>query len=166
MIAKQPSTMEKTKNKLNKNIITIIYNNHDIFPYQRINYHPNLPITDVLQLCLSVVMEIYRNSLDKFPFTYTQPNIKPCGLFAVAVIWSRNDLLPPASEEWRKVMFSLCSPVRGGGGGTTIQLMGGGVPFPGPGGGVPLPRVGAGGNPHNPGQIPGLGGGVPLTRAA
>ena len=70
VIAKQPVTMEKMKNELNKNIITIIHNNHDIFPYQRINsllnYHPNLPITDVLQLCLSVVMEIYRNSLDIF----------------------------------------------------------------------------------------------------
>ena len=33
-------------------------------------------------------------------------------------------LLPPASEGWRKVIFSVCSHQRGGGGGTPIQSMG------------------------------------------
>ena len=40
-------------------------------------------------------------------------------------------LLPPASKGWRKVVFSLCQ-----------ALQGGGTPFPGPGGGYPLPRWG------------------------
>ena len=63
-------------------------------------------------------------------------------------------LLPPASEGWRKVMFSLCSLLRGGEGGW------GGYP-------PPLsrldPRIGGAGRvPPHPGQIPGwVGGQVP-----
>ena len=47
-------------------------------------------------------------------------------------------LLPPASEGWRKVMFSLCPPLQGG----TPFPGAGGTPFPGPGRGYPLPRWG------------------------
>ena len=43
-------------------------------------------------------------------------------------------LLPPASEGWGKVMFSVCSHLGGGGGGITQNSMGqtpgGGYPYP------------------------------------
>ena len=65
-------------------------------------------------------------------------------------------LLPPASEGWREVIFSVCPHLRGmgggypisglGGGGYPISGLGRGYPIPGPGGGGPHPR--SGGVPH------------------
>ena len=53
--------------------------------------------------------------------------------------------LPPASEGWGKVIFSVCVSVHidgeRGGGRVPHPLMEG-TPFPGPGRGVPLPRSG------------------------
>ena len=71
--------------------------------------------------------------------------------------------LPPASEGWRKVMFSLCPPFGGGvpclrsgwGGGTLSQVWMGGYPISGLGGGCPIPGL-DGGYP-----IPGLDRGTP-----
>ena len=63
-------------------------------------------------------------------------------------------LLPPASEGWRKVMFSLCPPFRGGGDYPISSLDGpdgGGVPYPrsGWGGGGGMPSFWLGGVPHS-----------------
>ena len=95
-------------------------------------------------------------------------------------------LLPPASEGWRKVMFSLSPPFRGGGypvsgldggGGTPSQVWTGGVPHPRSGwGGTPScwqgvthPRSGWGGCPilltGGGYPIPGLEGGYPHRRS-
>ena len=65
--------------------------------------------------------------------------------------------LPPASEGWGKVIFSVCPHLRGGG-----------VPHPRSGWGVPCPRSVAGGYPSQVWvgvPIPGLGGGVPCLRS-
>ena len=83
--------------------------------------------------------------------------------------------LPPASEGWRKVMFSLCPPFRGGGtpsqvwvgGGYPISGLGRGVPHPRSrwGGGYPIPGSGRGGTPSQVyvGGVPppDLGWGIP-----
>ena len=71
-------------------------------------------------------------------------------------------LLPPASEGWRKVMFSLCPPLRGGGGG------GEGVPSSSwREGEVPPSQVQAGGVPPSQvgGVLPSEAGGVPTSQA-
>ena len=62
--------------------------------------------------------------------------------------------LPPASEWWGKVIFSVCVSVHTSTGGVLHPLMGG-TPFPGPGGGYPFPGAGRGY------PFPGLNGGVP-----
>ena len=61
-----------------------------------------------------------------------------------------NWLLPPASEGWGKVPFSVCLSVH-----TSRSGRGGGGGFPGPGRGVPHPRSRQGGY-----TIPGLDRGV------
>ena len=85
VIAKQLQCViatEEMKNELNKNIITIIYNNHDIVPCQRINslfsnHHPNVPKVDNCVYPLS-----WKYIIIHLKFSvYVQPNIKPCGLF-------------------------------------------------------------------------------------
>ena len=45
--------------------------------------------------------------------------------------------LPPASEGWGKVIFSLCVSVHRGGEGYPSQVLTGGYPIPGPDGGIP-----------------------------
>ena len=55
----------------------------------------------------------------------------------------RHVLLPPPSEGWRKVKFSLCPPFRGG---TPSQVWTGGYPITGPGGGATPSQVWMGGN--------------------
>ena len=66
-------------------------------------------------------------------------------------------LLPPASEGWGKVLFSVCQSTLMGG----YPISGpAGYPISGLGRGVPHPRSGQGGYP-----IPGLDGGVPHPRS-
>ena len=76
-------------------------------------------------------------------------------------------LLPPASEGWGKVIFSLCMSVHTSMGvGTPSQVWVGEYPVPGLGGGPPVPGVGG-----TPSQvwvegylIPGLDGGYPSSQ--
>ena len=73
--------------------------------------------------------------------------------------------LPPASEGWGKVLFSVCLSVHTSWGGYPISGLGrgGGVSHPRSGqGGVPHPRSGRGGTPSQvwPGGYP-LGQGTP-----
>ena len=103
-------------------------------------------------------------------------------------IWVRTFLLPPASEGWGKVIFSVCPhlggrggyPIPGLGGGTLSQVCvwGGGVLHPRSGWGVPCPRSGWGGTLSQVWvggtlskvwmggyPIPGLCGGLPHPRS-
>ena len=65
--------------------------------------------------------------------------------------------LPPASEGWRKVMFSLCPPFRGGGDVPRLRSgWGRGYPIPGLDRGYPIQGLDRG-NPH-PGLRCGQGG--------
>ena len=72
-------------------------------------------------------------------------------------------LLPPASEGWGKVLFSVCLSVHtstGGGGGTPSQVWVRGYPFPDLGipsqvwmGGYPIPGLDGGGGGEYPGYL-------------
>ena len=87
---------------------------------------------------------------------------------SVCAVWisqhnsTQPNFLPPASEGWGKVIFSVCPHLRGGG--YPISGLGRGVPHPRSGwwgGGVPHLRSGwwGGGVPHSRSQW--LGGGTP-----
>ena len=99
--------------------------------------------------------------------------------FSIRIGWEAKacDLLPPASEGWGKVMFSVCSHLGGGGLGQSADGGGGGQVQPGGGGQVSQPTEGGGGQVSQPtggggvrssrgrgGQSAGWGGGVSILR--
>ena len=94
-------------------------------------FTPNVSVNDPLELvCISAgtqCNQTQHNSRRIFHWTHAR--------LRKSINWQRS--LAPASEGWRKVMFSLCPPFRGGGG-TPSQVCGGGVSQPGlNGGGYP-----------------------------
>ena len=115
----------------------------------------------------TLVQALHTRWLHVSPFGFLQEHMNESNSFP-----TNNYLLPPASEGWREVIFSLCVSVHtwgggylpsgwwgggtylrsGWGGGGYLPWLGWGVPnFPGLGGGGCLPWLGWGGVPNFPG---------------